>query len=216
MPRNLFDRELLKNSEFRIAIFGSARVKKGDRTYNLVFQLAKMIGSRNLDVVTGGGPGLMEAANTGHIAGDTKHTAHSLGLLIKVAREKRHKPNLNIKKEFDRFSARLDTFMSLSNAVVVAPGGLGTLLELFYTWQLIQVKQICNIPIILLGDHYRELIDWVRRGPLKHQYLDKEDMSPIFFAKDAKQAMKIIDKAYEDYKQGGKKICLNLKKYKLR
>lgn len=216
MASTLFDRELLKKSEFRIAIFGSARVKKQDRTYKLVFQLAKMIGSRNLDIVTGGGPGLMEAANTGHMAGNTKHTAHSLGLLIKLAREKGRKPNLNIKKDFDRFSSRLDTFMSLSNAVVVAPGGLGTLLELFYTWQLVQVKQICNIPIILLGDHYKELISWVRRGPLKNRYLDKEDLHPIFFAKNPEQAMKIIEQAYANYKQGGRNICLNLKKYKLR
>lgn len=210
-----FDREL-QRADFRVAIFGSARVKRGDITYKLVYDLAKRIGHNDMDIVTGGGPGLMEASSRGHRTGNVHHRAHAVGLLIKIGLEEKNNKHLDVKQEFERFSERLDHFMALSNVVVVAPGGLGTLLEFFYTWQLIQVKQICNIPIILLGDSYRELIKWIRNGPLKHKYLNAEDLEPIFFAKDAKQAMAIINEAHDKYKQGGKNICLNMKKYKVK
>lgn len=210
-----FEQEL-KKPDFRVTLFGSARVKKGDPTYKLVHTLAKMIGQEGMDIVTGGGPGLMEAASAGHEAGaGTKGTSHSLGLLIQLPRWQRSNVHLDIKRQFARFSERLDNFMALSNAIVVAPGGLGTLLEFFYTWQLIQVKQICDIPIILLGDHYKQLIDWVKRGPLKNKYMTLEDMHPIFFAKNPQEAMQIIQQAHKHYKRGGKNICLNIKKYKL-
>lgn len=210
-----FDREL-KKTEFRVTIFGSARVKRGDKTYKLIYDLAKRIGEQDMDIVTGGGPGLMEAASVGHRKGQKKGgKSHTLGLLIKLASMEKHNNHLDIKREFSRFSQRLDTFMSLSNAVVVSPGGLGTLLEFFYTWQLIQLKQICDIPIILVGDHYKQLIDWVKKGPLKNHYLTEADMHPIFFATNAKQAMKIILKAHESYKQGGRNVCLNIRKYRI-
>ena len=205
----------LKDKHFRVAIFGSARVKRGDKTYKLVYQLAKMIGQENLDIVTGGGPGIMDAATDGHRKGNKKHDAHSFGLLVKLQEEQKANKHLDIKREFNHFSERLDNFMILSNAVVVAPGGIGTLLEFFYTWQLIQVKQICDIPIILVGDKYRELINWIRKGPLKHKFLNKEDFNSIFFARNPNEAMEILKKTNEIYKKGGKNICLNIKKYKL-
>ena len=77
--------------------------------------------------------------------------------------------HLDIKKEHLRFSSRLDEFMQLSNAAVVAPGGLGTLLELFYTWQLVQVEHICETPIILLGTHYKGLLSWIKEHLLKEK-----------------------------------------------
>ncbi|MEK6858562.1 MAG: LOG family protein [Nanoarchaeota archaeon] len=207
-----FDRETQK-TEFRVAIFGSARIKKNDPAYKSIYALAKMIGSRDIDIVTGGGPGLMEAASEGHAAAH-KGKGHSLGLLIKLPEKQRESNHLNIKREFHRFSERLDTFMQLSNAVVVAPGGLGTLLEFFYAWQLIQVRQICDIPLILLGDHYQELIAWIKKGPLKHRYMEKQDMKSLFLAKTPQEAMHIIEQAHVQFKRDGKNICLNIKKYR--
>lgn len=211
-----FDREI-RLDEFRVTVFGSARVKKGDKTYKLVHSLAKHIGAQGFDVVTGGGPGLMDAASSGHAAGVKKgnQTAHALGLLIKLYVKERPNTHLNLKKEFSRFSERLDYFMSLSNVVVVAPGGLGTLLELFYTWQLIQVKQTCNIPIILLGDHYDELITWIRKGPVAHRYMDARDLDMIATARNPDEAMKIIMETYAQYKRGGNDVCINLKRYRV-
>ena len=103
--------------------------------------------------------------------------------------------------------------MVLSDAVVVAPGGIGTLLEFVYTLQLIQVKQICNIPIILLGEMWCEFLKWVEKYPLKQKFMEKKDLNHIFIAKDSIDAFRIIKKFYDGYEQG-EDICLNFKKYK--
>jgi len=128
-----------------------------------------------MNIVTGDGPGLMNAASEGHRAGRRSSEAKAIGLRIKLPFKEVESSHLDIKREFDRFSHRLDEFMSIANAVVVAPGGVGTLLELAYTWQLLQVKHISNVPVILLGDMWLDFLEWVKRWPLKHQLLDPED-----------------------------------------
>jgi len=105
--------------------------------------------------------------------------------------------------------------MKLSNAVLIAPGGVGTLLELFYTWQLMQVKHICNIPIILLGDMWLELVQWVKKYPLNNRLLNIEDVELLFLAKNCEEAFMIIKQAYEGYKISDSNFCLNYKKYKI-
>lgn len=209
------EKKKLNPKHFRVAIFGSARIEENDAVYKQVYKLARDLGEKGIDVVTGGGPGLMEAANAGHKMGSKKTKAHSFGLGIKLPREQKFNDSLDEKETFMRFTNRLDRFMLLSNAVVVAPGGVGTLLELFYTWQLVQVKHICHIPIILLGNQWDELIDWLEKWPLKKKYFEKEDLELLFLAKNSKEAMKVIDKAYEEFKNGNKDFCLNYKKYKL-
>lgn len=211
---NKFEKEL-KDGHFRVAIFGSARIKRGDGDYKKVRALAKEIGRREIDIVTGGGPGLMEAAASGYDSGRKNGKNHSLGLLIKLPKEQRTTKHLDIKKQFHVFSHRLDHFMLLSNAVVVAPGGMGTLLELVYSWQLVQVKQICNIPIILFGKQWEELIKWVKKWPLKNGFMSKEDLDSIFIARTIDEVMGIIDATHAAYVRGGKNICLNVKKYRI-
>ena len=208
----------INEDHFRVAIFGSARIQKDDERYQEIFELAGLIGARGLDIVTGGGPGLMEAANAGHEAGKRKNgnKSHSIGLTIQLPREQEDNKHLDIKQDFVRFSARLDRFMSLSNVVVVAPGGIGTALELFYTWQLIQVKHICNIPIILLGDMWPGLIEWVKKNPLKNKLMSQKDINPIFLVNECEQAMQIIDHTYQAFKEGQGSFCVNSKKYKLK
>ncbi len=209
----------LKSDHFRVAIFGSARIKKGDPRYKIVHNLAEKLGERGFDVVTGGGPGIMQAANSGHHKGRKKSKqknkdSHSIGLNIKLPLEQKEGKHLDVYKNFDRFSSRLDTFMSLSNVVIVAPGGIGTLLEFFYTWQLVQVKHICDTPIILLGSMYEGLLDWIKKQPLKKKLMSKEDMNNIFNAKRQSEVLKVIDKLYEDHKEG-KHVCHNFQKYKM-
>ncbi len=205
----------MKKREFRVTIFGSARMKKGDWEFKEVYKLAKMIGERGIDLITGGGPGVMEAASAGHEAGSKKSKAHTIGLNIKLPHEQRMNPYVQIKKQFTRFSERLDNFMLLSNAIVVAHGGIGTMLELFYSWQLMQVKRICNIPIILLGKQWKGLIKWLKDEPLRRKFFNKEDLELLFTPKNANQAITILDDAYQEYKKGNKNFCLNYKKYKL-
>ena len=206
----------LKKRDFRVTIFGSARIKKGDKEYSEIYKIAKMIGKRGIDLVTGGGPGIMEAASAGHKEESQKSGAHTIGLNIKLPHEQRTNPYVNIEKRFTRFSERLDNFMLFSNAVVVAQGGVGTILELFYAWQLMQAKHTCDIPIILLGTQWKGLIKWLKKEPLKRKFFNREDLELLFLAKNSEEAIKIIDEAYKEYKKGNKNFCLNYKKYKLR
>jgi uncharacterized protein (TIGR00730 family) len=191
-----------KTPHFRVVVFGSARIERGDPSWDLIFNLAKRVATEGMDLVTGGGPGLMEAASEGHYAGDLTHTAHSIGLQIKLPKEQRDARHLDIKKEFFRFSTRLDNFMELAHAVVVAPGGVGTLLELFYTWQLMQVKMMHGIPIILLGDMWMGFLDWIRRHPLKNELLNEKDVELLFLVNSCEEAMDIIKRTYEKYRSG--------------
>jgi uncharacterized protein (TIGR00730 family) len=205
---------IIQKKHFRVAIFGSARSKKGDSNWNLIYDLAKRIAQESMDIVTGGGPGLMDAASEGHYSGDSSEEAHSIGLQIRLPKEQRTAHHLDIKKEFSRFSSRLDNFMELANVVVVAPGGIGTILELFYTWQLMQVKMICNIPIILLGEMWIDLVRWIKEWPLKNQLLDKNDVELLYLVDNCEDALVIIRKAYEEFTKGDEKFCLNYDKYK--
>jgi len=148
------------NPHYRVTIFGSARISEGDEQYQDVYSIARGLAAEGFDIVTGGGPGLMQAANAG--SQSVTNGGKSIGLNIKLPSEQHPNLFLDIKEEFDRFSTRLDTFMALSDAVVVAPGGVGTMLEFFYTWQLVQVQQICETPIILYGEIWTGLLQWPR------------------------------------------------------
>lgn len=212
-PKDFRIADELKNHEFRVAIFGSARIKPEDPTYQDTYNLAKTIGMLGLDLITGGGPGLMEAASMGHTAGDVKNQAHSIGLNIILPFEQKPNEGLEFLDSHEVFSTRLDEFMLLSNAVVVMPGGIGTCLELFYTWQLLQVKHVCNMPVILVGKMWRKLIDWVIDNPLQKQLMDPKDLHYIAVVDNWKQAVKVIKKAKKRYDETGGKECQNWLEY---
>jgi len=207
------DEKIIKG-RFQVAIFGSARIKKGDKRYKSIYNLAKAIAGEGIDIVTGGGPGLMDAASRGHHAGRKKKKTYAVGLIINLPREQKESYHLDIKKDFYRFSKRLDNFISLSDAVVVAPGGVGTLLELMYVWQLVQVKHSRRIPIILYGKIWKDFIKWVRRGPLKNGFLSRKDLDLLYLAENQKKAMKLIKTTFEEHKKGIKNIHLKIKKLK--
>ena len=209
-------RKKITDESFKVTIFGSARIKRGDPRYNQIKTLATMLGERNMDVITGGGPGLMKAASRGHQIGKKDKKARTIGLAIRLTSEQKTNRFVEIERKFLRFSNRLDNFMLLSNAIVVAPGGVGTLLEFFYTWQLVQTKQICNIPIILLGKQWGDLFKWLEKYPLKNRFLKRKDLNLLFLVDSCKEAIEIIDKAHEEYKKGGEDFCLNYKKYRLK
>lgn len=213
MSKNAVTDEIYEN-HFRVAIFGSARIKVDAPAYEEVYKLAHMLGAENIDIVTGGGPGIMQAACKGHQEGRKTKDTHSIGLNIDIPQEQKPNRYLDIKKDFHRFSKRLDTFMVLSNAIIVAPGGVGTLLELAYTWQLVQVKHICNVPIIFLGKMWEDFLKWVEKHPLDKGFIAQRDINRIFLAKDSFEAFRIIMRFYEGYHKGDD-ICINFKKYKI-
>ncbi|MCK5561578.1 MAG: LOG family protein [Thermoplasmata archaeon] len=198
-----FDEELYKE-HFRVTIFGSARIKEEDPIYQEIYELSKKIAAENIDVVTGGGPGLMAAANKGHKDGRKSDDVQSIGLNIVLPHEQQANRHLDIKREFEKFSERLDHFMKLSNAIIVAPGGVGTLLEFFYAWQLIQVKKKEHIPIIMLGDMWPELLKWIEYYPLNRKLLDVQDINHIQVAKTIDEAFAIIKNYHERFKRGEK------------
>lgn len=203
----------LRTNEFRVTIFGSARIQQNDPIYKQTYDLAHRIGAEGLDLVTGGGPGLMEAASLGHTAGDQLGRAHSIGLNIKLPFEQKPNEGLEMIQTHERFSTRLDEFMMLSNVVVVMPGGIGTCLELFYSWQLVQVNHICRTPIILVGKMWRKLLDWVIDNPLQAGYLDSKDLQTIVWVHSEKEAWNVIQKAREHFEAQGPNVCQNWQQY---
>lgn len=203
----------LQANDFRVSVFGSARIKPEDPIYQDIYQMAYKVGEMEVDLITGGGPGLMEAASKGHKDGDKANKAHTIGLNIRLPFEQEDNPALEMVDMHDRFSTRLDEFMLLSNVVVVAPGGIGTSLELFYTWQLMQVKHICHIPIILVGEMWHELVNWVIDNPLKHKYMDSEDLNGVVCVNNGQEAFELIKKAKEKYDKGEDQECQNWRLY---
>lgn len=204
--RSLED-ELSKHTSqhYRVCIFGSARTQPEDKYYKMTYDLAHSLGEKGIDVLTGGGPGLMQAANSGVQDGRDAAGSRSisyglsieLGALGKLERPSQH---LDIKHHHSRFSSRLDDFMRLSNAVVVTPGGIGTLLELYFSWQLLQVQHLPSRPIILLEeDFWRGLITWMEDYQLEQGLVSKPDMRFIHFAKTPQDAMDILEKDIEKF-----------------
>lgn len=204
----------LNNGGFRVAIFGSARLTDKSPEYHLVFNLARLIASAEMNLVTGGGPGLMAAASNGFHEGKKDASINAIGLNIKLPTEQPFAAHLDIKKQFDRFSERLDSFVSLSNAFVVTPGGIGTILELFYVWQLAQVKEIVNKPLILMGEMWSDLVKWMRAWPLEGNLLDEADLSLIYLTKDCKEAFTVIQESYNHFKGGGTEFCRAYQRYR--
>jgi uncharacterized protein (TIGR00730 family) len=188
-------------SEFyRVCIFGSARIKPDSEDYKLVYDLAYELSKREIDIVTGGGPGLMEAANMGAKAGGSH--SKSIGLHIDLPSESDSNSHLDIRYQHRRFSSRLDEFMRISNAFVVTPGGIGTILELLFTWQLIQVKHIESKPLILLGkEMWQGLLKWVEEQPLKRKLLDDADLAKVVLVDTVSDVVKNLEGSISIFNQ---------------
>jgi hypothetical protein len=142
-----------------VSFFGSARTPRDDPEYERARALARRLGEEGFAIVTGGGPGIMEAANRGaHDVG-----AHSIGLAIELPHEERPNPYLDIALEFHYFFTRKVMFVRYASGFVVFPGGFGTFDELFEAATLRQTEKIHHFPVVLLGsDYWRGLLDWLR------------------------------------------------------
>ena len=191
------DLDYLLNDNFRVSVFGSARISENHDVYNQTYALARMLANANIDVITGGGGGVMEAANKGHKSVQSKNNVYSIGLGIKLPQEQKFNDYVEIQRKFRRFSRRLDQFMFLSNIIVVMDGGIGTCLELFYAWQLIQVQHMHSLPIILVGSKWSKLIDWVRSELLENNYLDQRDLDSIHVVNNNAEVMQIVISNYQ-------------------
>jgi uncharacterized protein (TIGR00730 family) len=151
---------------YRVTIFGSARLEPGSVAYESVKKLAAELTTMGCDILTGGGPGLMQAANEGAHSVDPEGLRRSIGINIELPFEQQINPFVSQAYGHRTFFSRLHHFMIISDAFVVVPGGIGTLLEMSLVWQLLQVRKLYNTPLILVGKMWAELVDWSRRSML--------------------------------------------------
>ena len=152
-----------KRERYRVAIFGSARAQPGTFVYDEVKRAAAAFAAMGCDIVTGGGPGLMQAANEG--AG-TGATSGSLGIRVELPFEQDVNPFVAEAFEHETFFTRLHHFVIASDAFVVVPGGIGTVLETLMIWQLLQVRHMNDVPLILVGKMWHGLVEWARTSML--------------------------------------------------
>src|SRR5215467_3059760 len=151
-----------KRERYRVTIFGSARVKPGTSACDEVKRLAAALAEMGCDIVTGGGPGLMQAANEGAAAVNAPERNRSVGIRVDLPFEQEANPFVEQAFEHKTFFTRLHHFVLTSDAFVVTPGGIGTVLELMMVWQLLQVKHVHDTPLILVGNMWSELVNWAK------------------------------------------------------
>jgi len=152
---------------YRVTIFGSARLKPGTPAYESVKKITAELTRMGCDIMSGGGPGLMQAANEGALSADPRALHRSVGIRVDLPFEQEVNPFVGQAYEHRTFFSRLHHFMIISDAFVVVPGGIGTLLELSLAWQLLQVRKLYNTPLILVGKMWADLVDWGRKTMLK-------------------------------------------------
>jgi uncharacterized protein (TIGR00730 family) len=181
--------------ERAVTVFGSARTPAGHPHYELVRELGTALGRDGFAVITGGGPGLMEAANRGA----KEAGALSIGCNIELAHEQAPNPYLDISIRFEHFFARKVMFVRYASAFVICPGGFGTLDELFEVLTLVQTKTIRHVPAILLGGRdsdWEGLVEWLRAVPLASGYIDEDDLALVHRVETVEEACEMVRGAH--------------------
>jgi len=176
-----------------VSVFGSARTKPGNRYYRQARKLGSMLSQRGFAVITGGGPGIMEAANRGaHEAG-----GRSVGLNIALPQEQTANPYANIHLDFHYFFARKVMFVKYACAFVCFPGGFGTMDEFFESMTLIQTQKVDPFPVVLIGrSFWGKMIQWIETVLLRrHGNISPEDMHLFRLTDSLLEAVKIIEQA---------------------
>ena len=176
---------------YRVTIFGSARAKPGTVAYEETKRAAKALAEMGCDIITGGGPGLMQAANEGVENGGA---AKSMGIRVDLPFEQEVNPFVELAFEHRTFFTRLHHFVLASDAFIVAPGGIGTVLETMMIWQLLQVRHLERTPLILVGKLWPGLVAWVRESMLSFDtpLINPEDVNIPVCVANADEAIAII------------------------
>src|ERR1043166_4456729 len=186
---------------YRVSIFGSSRIRRGDPIYEEVKKLSYELAKMGIDIVTGGGPGLMEAANAGAMEGQVDSHARSFGLAIHLPTEEQANPFVNKVFRHRTFFSRLHHFVRLSSAFIVFPGGIGTALELFMVWQLLQVKHMREHPLILVGTMWNGLLDWVNATMIERGLASPPDLGIVRVVATSEEAIPLVAVSYEHFKE---------------
>jgi uncharacterized protein (TIGR00730 family) len=174
-----------------VSIFGSARIKPNDAVYKTAQKIAELFVKNGFSVITGGGGGVMEAANKG--AADAGGT--SVGLNIILPFEQEPNPFSNVKLDFKYFFIRKVMFIKYASAYIILPGGFGTLDELFEAVTLVQTRRIKSFPLILVGSEYwAGLIDWIKDKLLGEKRISPEDLEILQIMDDPEEIVKAVQK----------------------
>lgn len=183
-----------RRENYRVTIFGSARLRPGTPAYDAVKQLAAELARMGCDVVTGGGPGLMQAANEGAASAGKAGGGQSVGIRVDLPFEQEINPFVGQVFEHPTFFSRLHQFVIMSDAYVVVPGGIGTLLEMSLVWQLLQVRKLYGTPFVLVGDMWADLVAWGRRWMLREglELANAADFTIPQCVGDAEQTLAIL------------------------
>jgi uncharacterized protein (TIGR00730 family) len=183
-----------KRERYRVSIFGSARAGPGTFVYEEVKRVAAALAEMGCDIITGGGPGLMQAANEGAAQANAPERNRSVGIRVELPFEQDVNPFVEQAFEHRTFFTRLHHFVLASDAFVVVPGGIGTVLETMMVWQLLQVRHLHDTPLILVGKMWAALVDWARNHLVTTQppLANPEDMTIPRCLNTADEAVALI------------------------
>lgn len=173
-----------------VAAFGSARSTERDDEYQIARETCRRLGARGFGVITGGGPGVMEAANRGA----QEAGARSLGLNIKLAYEQQANRYVDAVHTCHYFFVRKMMFAKYSRGFIIFPGGFGTLDELFESLTLIQTKKLANFPVVLVGsDYWRPITDWLKSSVVSRGFIDHDDVKRFTIIDNPEQIAEYLD-----------------------
>jgi uncharacterized protein (TIGR00730 family) len=180
-----------KHERYRVAIFGSARAQPGTFVYDEVKRVAAAFAAMDCEIVTGGGPGLMQAANEG---ARSAGAPSSVGIRVQLPFEQDVNPFVEQAFEHKTFFTRLQHFVIASDAFVVVPGGIGTVLEMLMVWQLLQVRHVDGVPLILVGKMWKGLVEWAKTAMLDPRLalINPEDLQIPQCLETADEAIAVV------------------------
>ena len=192
-----------RRKRYRVTIFGSSRLKSQSPIYTGVKHLASELTKMGCDIVTGGGPGLMQAANEGSVIADPADLTQSIGVRIDLDFEQETNPFVEKVYSHRTFFSRLHHFVLLSDAFVVVPGGIGTTLEFWMIWQLLQVRKLQNVPLIAVGQMWADMVDWAEQYMTNgdFQLIGPADLDIPYCAKDFEDAIAILRQSHAAWQE---------------
>jgi uncharacterized protein (TIGR00730 family) len=194
-----------QHDRYRVTIFGSARAKPGTIAYEETKRVSAALSELGCDIITGGGPGLMQAANEG--VGTKEQDAKSMGIRVDLPFEQEVNPFVELAFEHRTFFTRLHHFVLASDAFIVAPGGIGTVLETMMIWQLLQVRHLEQTPLILVGKMWPGLVEWARNSMLSFEtpLVNAEDMDIPQCVANGDEAVAIIRQRHAEWSKANAK-----------
>ena len=186
--------EELSNVKRAVSIFGSARMPRNNHYYQAVMKIAELLSKKGFSIITGGGPGIMEAGNRGA----KKGKGLSIGLNIEIPKEQAPNKYQDMRLDFRYFFARKVMFVKYSVGYVITPGGFGTMDEYFEALTLMQTGKIRKFPIVMFGkDYWNGLIKWMKETLIPAGTINKEDMDLFYITDDPEEVVRIIEEHYE-------------------